>query len=117
MAAVGKAGWTQDDVDLIVPHQANVRIIEAVAKFHNLKSADITGKKRTRALTDPRHVAMYVARVHTKMSFPELGREFGDRDHTTVQHGVRKVETELATDPDLAHQVRLIEQNLRLRTR
>ncbi len=92
-------------------------IIEAVAKFHNLKSADITGKKRTRALTDPRHVAMYVARVHSKMSFPELGREFGDRDHTTVQHGFRKVEAELATDPDLAHQVRLIEQNLRLRTR
>ena len=60
---------------------------------------------------------MYVARVHTKMSFPELGREFGGRDHTTVQHGVRKVEGELSKDPDLAHQVRLIEQTLRLRTR
>lgn len=91
-------------------------IIETVAKFHNLKSADITGKKRTRALTDPRHVAMYLARVHTKMSFPELGREFGGRDHTTVQHGVRKVESELSTDPELAHQIRLIEQSLRLRT-
>ncbi|MEQ1570005.1 MAG: chromosomal replication initiator protein DnaA [Myxococcota bacterium] len=87
-------------------------IIEAVAKFHNLRSADITGTKRTRTLTGPRHIAMYLARVHTNLSFPELGREFGDRDHSTIQHGYRKVKDELSSQPDLAYKVRLIEQGL-----
>jgi chromosomal replication initiator protein len=88
-----------------------------VARLHNLRSADITGKKRTRALTEPRHLAMYLARKHTRLSFPELGREFGGRDHSTIQHGCRKVEVELETDADLAYQVRLIEQSLGLRSR
>jgi chromosomal replication initiator protein len=90
-------------------------IIEAVAKFHNLRSADITGNKRTRTLTRPRHIAMFIARVHTTLSFPELGREFGDRDHSTIQHGYRKVKEELEADPDLAYKVRLIEQGLHVR--
>ncbi len=90
-------------------------IIEAVARFHNLRSADITGNKRTRTLTRPRHIAMYLARVHTSLSFPELGREFGGRDHSTIQHGFRKVEQQLSDDPDLAYKVRLIEQGLQIR--
>lgn len=90
-------------------------IIEAVARFHNLRSADITGNKRTRTLTNPRHIAMYLARVHTTLSFPELGREFGGRDHSTIQHGYRKVKKQLGGDPDLAYKVRLIEQGLQVR--
>ncbi|MCA9567150.1 MAG: chromosomal replication initiator protein DnaA [Myxococcales bacterium] len=90
-------------------------IIEAVARFHSLRSADLTGNKRTRTLTRPRHIAMYLARRHTKLSFPELGREFGGRDHSTIQHGFRKVEKELPRDDDLAHKVRLIEQALKVR--
>ena len=100
------------------PPPANVTvagIIEAVARFHNLRSADITGKSRTRMLTRPRHIAMFLARSHTGLSFPELGREFGGRDHSTIQHGFRKVQDELDADPDLAYKVRLIEQNLQLR--
>jgi chromosomal replication initiator protein len=90
-------------------------IIEAVARFHNLRSADITGHKRTRALTRPRHIAMYLARTHTNLSFPELGREFGGRDHSTIQHGFRKVKRELKENPDLAYKVQLIQQSLNLR--
>jgi len=91
-------------------------IIEAVARFHNLRSADITGNKRTRTLTNPRHIAMYLARTHTTLSFPELGREFGGRDHSTIQHGYRKVKKQLDDDPDLAYKVRLIEQGLQVRS-
>ncbi|MFK7931447.1 MAG: chromosomal replication initiator protein DnaA [Myxococcota bacterium] len=91
-------------------------IIEAVARFHSIRSADITGKKRTRTLTDPRHIAMYLARRHTSLSFPELGREFGGRDHSTVQHGFRKVERGLTENPDLAYKIRLIEQSLSIRS-
>ena len=91
-------------------------IIEAVARFHSIRSADITGKKRTRTLTDPRHIAMYLARKHTSLSFPELGREFGGRDHSTVQHGVRKIERATKENPDLAYKIRLIEQSLNVRS-
>jgi chromosomal replication initiator protein len=90
-------------------------IIEAVARFHSIRSADITGSKRTRSLTRPRHIAMYLARTHTSLSFPELGREFGGRDHSTVQHGYRKVEKQKTADPDLSYKIRLIEQNLNVR--
>ena len=90
-------------------------IIDAVARFHNLRSADIIGTKRTRTLTRPRHIAMFLARKHTRLSFPELGREFGDRDHSTVQHGCRKVKGLLADDADLAYKIRLIEQGLNVR--
>lgn len=91
-------------------------IIEAVARFHSLRSADITGKKRTRTLTRPRHIAMYLARKHTGLSFPELGREFGGRDHSTIQYGVHKVERELRDDADLAYKIRLISQTLGVRS-
>jgi chromosomal replication initiator protein len=90
-------------------------IIEGVARFHNVRSADITGTKKTRTLSRARHIAMYLARQHSNLSFPELGREFGGRDHSTIQHGFKKVKEELDLDPDLAYRVRLIEQNLKLR--
>ncbi len=89
-------------------------IIEAVARFHNIRAADITGKKRTRTLTRPRHMAMYLARHHTQLSFPELGREFGGRDHSTIQHGCRKIQAQLDADPDTRYALQLIEQSLSL---
>jgi chromosomal replication initiator protein len=59
---------------------------------------------------------MYLARRHTNLSFPELGREFGGRDHSTIQHGYHRVEEELVDNPDLAYKIRLIEQSLGLRS-
>jgi chromosomal replication initiator protein len=87
-------------------------IIESVAQAHNLRVADLISKKRTRTLTDPRHIAMFVARKLTGLSFPELGREFGGRDHSTIQHGVHKVEEHIAKDPDLRTKVERIERAL-----
>jgi chromosomal replication initiator protein len=92
-------------------------IIEAVAQAHNLRVADLISKKRTRPLTDPRHIAMYLARRLTGLSFPELGREFGGRDHSTIQHGVSKVDELLAKDPDLRMKVHRIERALTHGTR
>lgn len=97
--------------DITVP-----QIIQAVARLHNIRSADITGTKRTRTLTRPRQIAMYLARTHTELSFPELGREFGGRDHSTIQHGCRKIQKELKDDSDLSYKVQLIEKELKLRS-
>jgi len=97
------------------PEVTIAAIIEGVARFHNLRSADITGTKKTRTLSRARHMAMYLARQHSNLSFPELGREFGGRDHSTIQHGYKKVKEELDLDPDLAYRVKLVEQSLKLR--
>lgn len=98
------------------PTLSVVAIIEAVARFHNIRSADITGKRRTRTLTAPRHIAMFLSRKHTSLSYPELGREFGGRDHSTIQHGCRKVEQDVTNNADLAYKVKLIEQSLNVRS-
>lgn len=100
------------------PRQVSVSaIIEVVARMYNLRSADITGKGRSRTLTRPRQIAMYMARTHTALSYPELAREFGGRDHTTIVHGVQRVESDLKRDPDLAFQVQLLDQSLGQRGR
>lgn len=102
--------------DVFAPPRVQVTvsgIIEAVARFHSLRSADLTGAKRNRALAGPRHIAMYLAREHVGLSFPELGREFGGRDHSTIQHGYRKIQSNLNNgDNDLAFKIRMIEQDL-----
>lgn len=92
-------------------------IIEAVARYHRLRSADLTGSKRTRTLTRPRQIAMYLARRYTDLSFPDLGREFGGRDHSTIQYGFKKINKEVKDDADLAYTIQLIEQSLKVRAR
>jgi chromosomal replication initiator protein len=90
-------------------------IIAAVAQTHNLRAADLIGSGRAKSLTRPRHIAMYLARTHTALSLPELGREFGNRDHTTILHGVNKMKDERAKDADLDHQIKVIQANLGIR--
>lgn len=86
-------------------------IIEATARYHGLTSAELTGKRKTKALVGPRHIAMFLARDLTDHSFPELGKIFR-RDHATVQHGCKRIAKELKTNPDLSHKIELIKQGL-----
>ncbi|MBN2799675.1 MAG: chromosomal replication initiator protein DnaA [Deltaproteobacteria bacterium] len=90
-------------------------IIEAVGRLHSLRGADILGKARTRGLARARHIAMYLSRVLTEMSYPELAREFGGKDQSTIQHGVKKIDRELRDDADLQSKVELIAQSLGVR--
>ncbi len=101
--------------DTFTPQPVNLsvsEIIAAVARYHNITSADIVGKKRTRALSKPRHIAMFLAREALTLSYPDLGKEFGGRDHSTVQYAVKKVRKQLRDDADLAYRLRLISQTL-----
>lgn len=90
-------------------------IIAAVAQTHNLRAADLIGSGRAKSLTRPRHIAMYLSRTYTSLSLPELGREFGNRDHTTILHGVNKIKDERPRDADLDHQIKVILANLGIR--
>jgi len=98
------------------PHVTVPMIIEAVANIHNIRSSDLTGTSRQRSLTRPRQIAYYIARTHTNLSFPELGREFGGRDHSTIQHGCRRVQERVGQDPDLTTRIQMIEDLLHLRS-
>ena len=88
-------------------------IIKTVATFYNIKVADLLGTRRLKTLVRPRHVAMWLVRHHTELSFPEMGRVF-KRDHATVQHGVRKIDALMKRDADLKNTVQSIQRNLGL---
>ena len=66
-------------------------ILEATAEMFGLTVEDLRGKSRSRPLVTARQIAMYVLREMTDFSYPAIGREFGDRDHTTVMHAVSRV--------------------------
>ena len=72
-------------------------IIRKVADHYNLRISDLLSARRARQVARPRQVAMYLAKMLTSRSLPDIGRRFGGRDHTTVIHAVRKIE-ELRAD-------------------
>lgn len=76
-------------------------IMEVVADHYAIKIAEMKSKRRTRNITFPRQIAMYLARELTDGSLPEIGDIFGGRDHTTVIHAVEKIEGQLKLNPSL----------------
>ncbi len=72
-----------------------------VANFYNIKVLDLKSSKKLKIYANPRQVAMYLCRVMTKASFPEIGAKFGGKDHSTVIHAFRQIEKKLLEDRDL----------------
>jgi chromosomal replication initiator protein len=95
--------------DLIRPAEPKrVRIEDiqrVVARQYNVSRADLLSSRRTANVVRPRQVAMYLAKILTLRSLPEIGRRFGGRDHTTVLHAVRKIETLAGNDSALADEI------------
>ena len=83
-----------------------------VSEHYNIRLSDMIGPKRVRTIARPRQVAMHLAKVLTTRSLPEIGRRFGGRDHTTIMHGVRKIEELRATDSQLAEDIDLLKRLL-----
>jgi chromosomal replication initiator protein len=95
------------------PSEASVEDIQRIVCHHfKLKSADLLSKDRHKSIAFARHVAMYLCKQRLKCSFPELGRAFGGRDHTTVMSAVRKVEVLRGTDPEVRAHLEAIERKL-----
>jgi chromosomal replication initiator protein len=76
-------------------------IQESVANYFNLRIEDLKSQRRTRAISYPRQIAMYLSRKLTDMSLPKIGAEFGGRDHTTVIHAYEKISESYKTDEAL----------------
>ena len=83
-----------------------------VAEHYNIRLSDMIGPKRLRTIARPRQIAMYLAKQLTPRSLPEIGRRFGGRDHTTIMHGVRKIEELMTTDSQLSDDIQLLRRLL-----
>ena len=83
-----------------------------VAEHYNIRLSDMIGPKRVRTIARPRQIAMYLAKQLTPRSLPEIGRRFGGRDHTTIMHGVRKIEELMATDSQLSDDLQMLRRQL-----
>ncbi len=88
-------------------------IQKTVAEHFSLKQADLLSERRTRSVARPRQIAMYLCKQHTTRSYPDIGRRFGGRDHTTVLHGVRKIEELMPKDDQIARDVEALTRKLR----
>ncbi|CAN5781703.1 chromosomal replication initiator protein DnaA [soil metagenome] len=86
---------------------------QRVAEMWNVSAQELQSKRRTKDLTVPRQVAMYLIKEMFNLSLVEIGRMFGGRDHSTVIHSVSKVEEDLATDPELRQRVDKLKSEFR----
>ena len=73
-------------------------IQDVVGKYFSVSPADLRGAKRSNDVTFPRQIAMYLCRNVAQMSLPQIGSDFGKRDHTTVMHACTKIEKEIKTN-------------------
>ena len=98
--------------DVIYPNKSKeitpTLIINVVAEHFGVKPEDITSKKRNSEFVQPRQVVMYLCRDLTDTSLINVGKILGKKDHTTVMHGVKKIEAELQTNEELRNKIDLI---------
>jgi chromosomal replication initiator protein len=87
-------------------------IQKKVAEHWNIKISEMSSARRSRNVARPRQVAMYLAKQLTSKSLPDIGRHFGDRDHTTVMHAVSRVTALMGTDAAFAEDVELLRRML-----
>lgn len=85
-------------------------IQKAVCAHYNIRMPDLMGPRRARPLARPRQMAMYLAKQLTVQSLPDIGRRFGGRDHTTIIHGIRKIEELIKTDASLAQDAEMLKK-------
>ncbi len=83
-----------------------------VSDHYNIRLSDLIGPKRLRTFARPRQIAMYLSKQLTSRSLPEIGRRFGGRDHTTVMHGVRRIEELKVKDNQIAEDLELLRRSL-----
>ncbi|MDV4144531.1 MULTISPECIES: chromosomal replication initiator protein DnaA [Shimia] len=83
-----------------------------VSEHYNIRLSDMIGPKRVRTLARPRQVAMYLSKQLTSRSLPEIGRRFGGRDHTTVMHGVKRIEELRTQDGQIAEDLEMLRRTL-----
>lgn len=107
---------TQDCLaDILRASERKITIEEIqrrVAEHYNIRLSDLVGPKRVRNFARPRQVAMFLCKQLTSRSLPEIGRRFGGRDHTTVMHGVKRIEELRVQDGQIAEDIEMLRRTL-----
>ena len=85
-------------------------IQEQVALYFNLKQMDMTSSRRSISIARPRQIAMFLCKNMTSFSYPEIGKAFGGKDHTTVMHAVKKIVSLSSNDSDLQNQLKSLKK-------
>lgn len=101
--------------DILSANRRRITIDEiqrTVCQFYRIDRSEMSSKRRARAVVRPRQVAMYLSKVLTPRSYPEIGRKFGGRDHSTVIHAVRLIEDLRTRDADMDGDVRSLLRQL-----
>ncbi|MEX2167591.1 MAG: chromosomal replication initiator protein DnaA [Methyloceanibacter sp.] len=88
-------------------------ILRTVSKHYGVNRGDLLSGRRNRSIVRPRQIGMYLAKLLTSRSLPEIGRRFGNRDHTTVLHAIRKIEQLMNDDNQLREEIELLKRLLR----
>ncbi len=101
---------------LIVPHHKKTHSVDTIlslsSEHFGLSVADLIGKKRNKELVYPRHILMYILKEELSLSYPQIGRELGGKDHTTIMHGYNKIIRELPSNPRIHSDVAKIREKL-----
>jgi chromosomal replication initiator protein len=108
--------FARNELTIVTPRRPEIRSVEdiqrAVCGHFRITNTDLMSKDRHKSVAFARQVAMYLCRQRLKCSFPELGRAFGNRDHTTVMSAVRRVEKMIEDDPQVHAHLEAIESRL-----
>ena len=102
--------------DIILPDQSKVvtteYIIAVVAEHFSIDPSDLTGNKRSSKVVVPRQIVMYLCRELTNTSLKSIGKLLGGRDHTTVMHGIEKIEHEIQVDSNLNNTIDILKKKI-----
>ena len=86
-------------------------IIKTVARHYGLKVSEIKSRNNSKQIAFPRQVAMYICKKLTDLSYPEIGKQFNNKHHSTVMYAVEKIDQLRATDDDLDRTIRTIQEH------
>lgn len=89
------------------------KIIESVANFYDIKEKDILSSKRNKDIAVPRQIAMYLLREELHSSYPQIAKILGGRDHTTIMHGVNKINRLIKEKGPISHDIEVLRDKLR----
>ncbi len=86
------------------------KVLKVIEKFYNVSIDDISGKKRNRELIKPRQISMYLLKNMVGLSYPEIGRELGGKDHTTVMYGCKMISKDISSSAKIKDEIELIKE-------
>ncbi len=108
----------KDAMEAVIKENTNATItpeavIDEVSRYYDVSVEKIKGDKRTSDIVLPRQIAMYIIREKTNLSLPEIGKELGGKNHTTVLHSIKKIEEAIKQDPQIAKIVAELVENIK----